>query len=570
MLLLGFGLWPTGASAQTAAAPPPPPGSPLPGVVPPEAPHLAPPLARPAPPAAPGVAPEGPTHAVTAVTVDGVTAFPDTAVAALTGGLVGPAVAESQAEAARRALVDLYRSQGYVYTTVRAVFDQGQLLFHVVEGSIVDVKLDPEADVGPAGTQVLRFLNHLKGLKPLSSAELERWLLLAQDIPGLTVRSILNPSAGDPGELTLVAQVSRKPVSGLVSADNRAFPPTGPAEGLSVLNFDSFSEFGERTQLSLFGAFDQTNVFGQASEELFLGGSGLKLKLYGGVGLSSPSGALKQIGYQGATRVLGGQLSYPLLVAREQRLNLIAALDAIESDITNQKGPYGTTQRGSYDSLRVLRLGSDYDLLDQIFHGGVNSVSVRLSQGLPALGAVNSGTEATSARQGEKVDFTKLSGEISRTQTLVQWPDERSLKLRESFGGQFSGDLLPPSEKYYLGGPHFNSGYYYGQVSGDKAATVASELQFNTTLPLRKQIPFDVRSQFYVFYDWGKVWQNDPDTEVNVTLQSAGGGVRLFPGPSAEIDFEGVYRMNRYPNGQGPNISAMISTAFYWQVLYRF
>jgi len=87
---------------------------------------------------------------------------------------------------------------------------------------------------------------------------------------------------------------------------------------------------------------------------------------------------------------------------------------------------------------------------------------------------------------------------------------------------------------------------------------------------LPKQIPFDLRSQFYIFYDWGKVWQNDPDNEANVTLQSAGGGVRLFPGASAEIDFEGVYRMNRYPDGQGPNISAMISTAFYWQVLYRF
>jgi hemolysin activation/secretion protein len=560
----------TPAEAQVPVPPPLPQGSPLPGIAPLQPPNLAPPLQRPPVPTAPGPSTEGATHPVTSVEVDGVTAFPASTVAPLTSGLTGPAVTEGQVEAARRALVDLYRANGYVYTTVRAVIDEGRLRFQVVEGYVVDVKIQPEGDVGPVGTQVLRFLNHLKGQRPLSSSTLERWLLLAQDIPGLTVRSTLNPSVTDPGELTLVAQVSRKAVSGFLAADNRAFALTGPEQGLGVLNLDSFTEFGERTQLSLFGAFNSTNLFGQVSEELFLGGSGLKLRLYGGLGHATPSGPLHDIGYDGRTRVLGAQLSYPLIRARDQRLNLVLAFDAIESDITNQSGINGATQRASYDSLRIIRLGADYDLLDVLLGGGVNSASARFSQGLVALGAVHNGDTISPARGGEKIDFSKASGEVSRTQTLYQWPDDRSLKLRVALGGQFTGDLLPPAEKFYLGGPHFNRGYYYGQVSGDKAATISNELQYNTSLPLPKRVPFDLRSQFYVFYDWGKVWQNNPANEFNVTLQSAGTGVRFYVADSTEIDLEAVYRMNLYPNGSGVGVARLNSTAIYWQVLFRF
>jgi hemolysin activation/secretion protein len=559
------------AQVSPRIAPPPPFGSPLPGIATPEEPHLAPGLPRPPPPEAPAETNQGATHQILTLVIEGVTAFPQTAVAKLTGGLTGPAVPEGQIEASRRALVDLYRSQGYVYTTVRAIIHGTELRFQVVEGYVAEVKLD--GDIGPAGVQVLRFLNHLVGQIPLNTAELERWLLLAQDIPGLTVHSVLNPSLGDPGALTLVAQVSRRAVSGYVAADNRAFNLAGPEEGLGVVNFDSFTEFGERTQLSIFGAFDDTNIFGQASEELFLGGSGLKLKVYAGAGNSTPSGSLATIGYDGQTRVFGGQLSYPLLRSRAESLNLTAAFDATESNVVNDLGPNGTTERSSFDSLRILRFGGDYARLDTVFgpdHSGLNSISGKLSQGLTILGASSDGDTTTPPpRLGEKIDFTKFSGQVSRTQTLFQPYTDATVAFYGAVGGQYTGDLLPPAEKFYLGGPSFNRGYYYGQVSGDKALTVTAELRLNTPIPVPKTLPFEVRSQFYVFYDWGAAWQNT-SLESDVTLRSAGGGVRLFIAGSTEIDLEGVYRLTLYPNGQGPDVSPLNSAAFYWQILQRF
>ena len=46
--------------------------------------------------------------------------------------------------------------------------------------------------------------------------------------------------------------------------------------------------------------------------------------------------------------------------------------------------------------------------------------------------------------------------------------------------GQWSNNILPPAEQFYLGGARFTRGYYSGQVPGDKALAATVELQLNT------------------------------------------------------------------------------------------
>ena len=192
-------------------------------------------------------------------------------------------------EAARNALLLLYRSHGYLLTNVNARLDpSGALRFIVVEGRVVDVKLD--GNIGPAGVQVLRFLRHLTDEPILSEAALERWLLLAQDVPRRHGPRRPPPVAPTiPGALTLVAQVSRQAVNGLLAVDNRANRLTGPQEGLLLVDLNSFTQFGERTELSIFHTNGGTQNFGQASEDFFVGGSGLHIRLYGGNGQATPS-----------------------------------------------------------------------------------------------------------------------------------------------------------------------------------------------------------------------------------------------------------------------------------------
>ncbi len=544
-----------------------PPGvfSPIPGIRPPQLPKVSPGPAIPATPVPPA-ATENVTHAVTDVSVDGATAYPADRLAAITAGLVGPAVPQSAIEAARVALVNLYRNDGYVYTAVSAIISGSHVRFIVTEGHITSVKLD--GDIGPAGVQVLRFLDHLIDVQPLDVASLERWLLLASDVPGVTVRSVLNPSTTEPGGLSLIAQVSRQAISGLATADNRAYQNTGPQEGLLTLDFNSFTAFGERTEAQLYTTFNDEQIFGQASTEVFLGASGLKLKIYGGAGSALPGGPLQSIGYSGQTTVFGAQLSYPIIRARQQTLNALLSFDGLDSTIQSTVG--GVTTRGQ-DSLRVLRIGEDYALLDVLLgptRSASNGASIRLSQGLPILSASSDGS-ADLPRLGERIDFTKVNGQLTRTQILfAPWPTA-NVAVQGTVAGQGSGDILPPEEKFYLGGAHFNRGYYFGQVTGDNALTTSVELQLNTPLPLplATQVPLDVNAQFYTFYDWGETWENSR-LDANRVLNSVGGGVRLFLGPYAELDLEGVGRLSRYPNGTTGG--AVRGAGVYWQVLGRF
>jgi hemolysin activation/secretion protein len=544
-------------------------GSPLPGVVPQRQPQVGPGLPTPAP--LPPVSPSQPgqSFTITTVAIDGMTAYPGGAFDAALGGLVGPKVTTAQIETARRDIVERYRDDGYVYTTVRAVIRGNSLRFSVVEGYVADVKLD--GDAGPVGTQVLRFLEHLVGEKPLQTKSLERWLLLASDIPGLTVRSTLDPSTDQPGALTLVARVTRKAISGFVQADNRAPAFAGPFEGLAVMSLNSFTEFGESSQFAFYGA-PGPNIFGQATEEFFVGNSGLKLRVYAGAGPVYPTGALSDIGYQTFTKEYGGLFTYPVLRARQQTLNLTLGFDAIEINTQTNLGGNGEA-RASYDSLRIFRLGTDYALFDALLgdaRGANNQFSILVSQGITGLGAGHDDDVSTPPpRLGEKVDFEKASGQFSRTQTLFEPYESASVALREAVAWQGTGDVLPPVEKFYLGGPHFNRGYYYGQIAGDSALSVSSELQLNTPVPLPAKVPVALNAQFYTFWDWGDAWQNTKD-ESNVVVNSLGGGVRFFIGDATEIDFEGVYRGNTYPNGSGPNVSALRTAAFYWQASFRF
>ena len=556
-------------AAASSAEPPVPQGSPLPRMVPPALPSAAPGVELPLLPPPGTEVPNRPVKVIS-TTIEGATVYLPADLARHTDGLIGSATSLPKIDTARQAILQQYRSQGFVLTTVSVKLDAvGHLRFIVTEGRIAAVKLD--GDIGPAGVQVLRFLNRLTETVPIDSLTLERYLLLAQDVPGVTVRAVLQPSTDQPGALTLVAQVSRKEFSGSISVDNRAFNQTGPYEFLGVLGANSFTSLGERTEVSFYHTFPNSQNFGQVSEEFFVGSSGLKVKIYGGYGQVNPTGALGRGGYQGTTTVFGAQATYPVIRTRQETLNLYFAFDGLESRIDTGTPP----TRASFDSLRVLRLGADYVRSDNWLgaqHSAVSAASLRISQGLQILGASTTGTAATSPRQHERTDFTKINFEFSRTQTLFSPWDGATVALLGLVAGQWSNDVLPPAEQFYLGGNRFTRGYYSGQVPGDKALAVTAELQLNTSF----SAPFlrddgDVPTQFYAFYDWGETWQNQA-VDLAVRVASAGAGARVQVTRYAEVDIEALGRFNVYPTGGQGNtgISALNGLGLYWRVLGHF
>jgi hemolysin activation/secretion protein len=480
---------------------PVPQGSPIPRILPSLPPSVAPRLTPPQP-ATPEALPNVEVT-IRRVVIDGATAFPAEQLDAITNDLIG-STSLPQIEAARLAILNRYRDKGFVLTAVSASVDgQGTVTFVVSEGRIADVKLD--GDIGPAGTLILRFLNHLTEERPIDIATLEHWLLLATEVPGVSLRTVLRPSTEEPGALTLIAEVSRAPFSGLLVADNAAFPQTGPAEGLIVLDANSFTEFGEKTEVSFYRTSGNTENFGQASSEFYVGGAGLRVKIYGGYGPTNPSSPLRDSGYHGTTGVAGLAASYPLIRQRQQTLDLAASFDVIESRVDVQSGAVPITR----DSLRVLRFGASYALQDALLgdeRGATNALSVRISKGLPGLGA-SASIGNVAAPSGEDVGFTKLNAEISRTQTLFEPWAGASVSLLALLTGQWSNDVVPQVEQFYLGGLRLNPGYYSGEVTGDSALAAYGELRLDDSWEVSLLgRSFDIGAEPFGFWSWGETW----------------------------------------------------------------
>jgi hemolysin activation/secretion protein len=504
---------------------------------------------------------------VRSVSIIGATAFPPEALNAATRGLAGQTVPLAQIEAGRRALVNLYRSRGFVLTTVSLDIDaQGNVRYIVTEGRIVAVKLSQ--DIGPVGTLVLRFLDHLTEDRPVSEGDLEHWLLLAQQIPGVSVHAVLQADAQDPGALTLVAEVTKQDVSAFVTADNRGFDETGPAEGLAVLDANSLTSLGDQTEFSEFHTSAGTDNFGQASTSAFIGDSGLRLKIYGGTGRANPGGVLREIAYNSKITVFGAQLSYPVILKRNQSLTLNLRFDGIENDI------HANGVRTSSDSLRVARLAVQYALQDLLLgddRDALNIVNVQVSEGLPILGASPDGRPAgVAGRGGEHTDFLKINGSIGRTQTLFQPFDEATVALRLEAGGQYAGVVLPSEEEFTLGGSRFTRGFYSGQVVGDNGAYATAELQLNTGYDFSVlSNDIDLGVQYYAFYDWGETWSN-LKTDLNYRLRSGGVGVRVGLTRYLEVDGEFVKRLTTQLAPASYGTAPLKDTMIYWGVTARY
>jgi hemolysin activation/secretion protein len=504
---------------------------------------------------------------VHSVAIVGATAFPAARLLQLAPGLAGQTVPLARLEADRLAMVNLYRGQGFVLTTVSLEINaNGDVRFIITEGRIVAVKLS--ADIGPVGTLILNFLNHVTEERPIREATLERWLLLCDQIPGVSVHAVLQSDSTDPGALTLVAEVAKQTVAALATTDNRSLSDTGPSEVLGVVDINSVTALGDQTELSMFHASGGTDNFGQAAESFFIGNNGLRVRLYAGYGEANPGGVLREVAYHSSTTVFGAQLSYPVLLRRNESLTASLRFDGAENAIDT------AGLRASYDSLRVARgtveeawqdnwLGDSRDAL--------SLVNLLISQGLPILGSSRNNRDSPPAgRADEQFDFYKLFAAASRTQNLLEPLPNTTIALRLEAGGQFTTDVLPSAEQFCLGGARYTRGFYACQEVGDSAAYATAELQLNTgySFDLFAQ-EIDLGAQLYGFYDWGETFSN-LKTDLNHRLASAGAGARFALTRNLEADVEFDERLTTQLEPPDTGALPLAKTAVYFGVTARY
>ncbi len=519
---------------------------PVPKVVPQPTPEVLPPLA---PPTAPAEAvPPGPPVRIDDVRIEGVTVYDPASLRPSYADLIGQTVSRERLLAVVEALQTRYRADGYILTTVHGEAEQhdGRLVFVIraTEGYISAVKL--EGDIGDAGELARQILQHLVEIRPTNNADLERYLLLVNDIPGVAAAGVLRRAPPDPGAVELVTQLRRTPFTALFQYDNRGSREVGPHQGLLVGQANAFTSFGAQLEAMFYNTFNREELFGQVDATGFLNSEGLKLRGYFGRGNTQPGGALAGAGFNADLQIAGLSLTYPII--RSRRLNL-----SIDGDVDTYDGRVDTFAAGGEASethLRILRAGGALDFQDALFVDlpAANTAILKVSHGVTGFGA-SSNASVLPARVGNVIDFSKVTGEFTRVQSLVPIGDVRPA-LKISLGGQYSNDILPPSEEYLLGGTRFGRGFFAGQVAGDRAIGATVELQLNTGWPGASLLSPDRRLdvQFYGFFDYGRAYNLIPGS-VDHTIDSIGIGVRSDLAPWLFVELEGLHRLTTHASG---------------------
>ena len=247
--------------------------------------------------------------------------------------------------------------------------------------------------------------------RPINVKTLERYLLLASDLPGLRFTNSLKASPRNPGAATLVVEVVEKPLDAFSRVDNRGTKARGPLQYFNSINLNNLGRVHESWTLSTAGAFQVTELqYWMAGYRQVLTSEGLALFVNNNYTRSKPgTEILKLLEYKTRGDLFEAGLSYPFIRSRE--MNLIAtALFFISNDRSDILGTLNTLDR-----IRGVRLKTDFDFVDQL--RATNQINVVLSQGIEGLGSSERGAMNLSRASGDPA-FTKIEATVTRVQPL--------------------------------------------------------------------------------------------------------------------------------------------------------
>lgn len=384
----------------------------------------------------------------------------------------------------------------------------GRLRLEVTEARIVAVRV--RGDVGPGQDRVEAYLEKLRGMTPFDLDTAQRYLLLANELPGMRIAAALRPSAEGRGAIDLEVQVSRDAVDYLAAVQNTGSESLGPWSVLARTDLNSFTKFGERTTLIGYHTLtDNEQWIAQVVEEAEFGADGLTGRASLAYGQSRPGAVLKPLKLEGESFVASASVRYPIIKLRRYSLSVSGGLDMVNQTTTFPGGDVLADEK-----LRILWTKANGEFVRNLGEGlaisGTADIEVR--KGLSGLGASKAGDPTLSRIQGHPDAW--LVRYDSDTHLTYRWLD---VGLRTE--GQYANTPLLSYEEQAVGGLTIGRGYEPAVLSGDKALAAELKLQIKP-IPIAKR--FSVSP--YIYYDQAYVDNLDTGSESR-TLRSYGGGV---------------------------------------------
>lgn len=415
-------------------------------------------------------------------------------------------------------LTQRYRQEGYLlsyaYLPPQELAD-GRVNVVLVEGYIRDYRVD--GDIGPAGAYLHQLLGRLATERPLTRETLERYMGLAERLPGVTIEPQLAVAQTTAGAARLTVRARRKPFSAAVTvADGNR----DDAQALLTATSHAQTRFAEQIEASLAlpPGNDQVH-YQRLAYSQYLDAGGSQLLLSASRYRSEPGTRIRLDDGRDITRKIDSDryaigLRQPVIVRPDEWMVVQGQVYSVSEHLEDRLD--GVPSARNYDTyVRAVSFEGDWRKVEE---GRLRIVSAGVYQGLDYLGARSDADY--------DLDFLRLRLSGLQSDTLLgSWQGVVSGAL------YWSDDRLPDSERAGFGGQSFGRGYPRDQADGDKGWGVAYELNYSMHANWLALV------QPYVVLDTAQAWHNRGPVE-DAHLASAALGVRLGDGRLFNVALE--------------------------------
>lgn len=417
--------------------------------------------------------PEGLTISVNRFRITGAQSFPEDELQALVTPWEGKLLDINGLNEAAGAITRYYQARGhlltYAYLPAQKI-SEGTIDIAVLEGRLGEIEIVAAQDTRLNDEVVQSHLARLTQSTTLSQPDVERRLLLLNDIPGVVARAAFTPGE-QAGEANMVVTIAEEePLDAQLELNNHGARSTGEYRLAGAFHFKNLFGVGDSTRARLSVSDTGDMVSGSLSTRVPIGGDGWTV----GAGISRLSYQLgenfSRLGGIGKAHLLNLNTGYPIIRSIHQNLNVQATYDykRLEDEIQllGQINP---------KTAQILGLNLNYDQRDPWLGGGNLAASLMLTHGRLNL---DDRTQANFDKAGLRTagGFEKLNYSLSRQQTLYG-----PISLYGRIHGQQGAKNLDSSEKLALSGPGAVRAYAPGEATVDRGNLFNLELRYSHT-----------------------------------------------------------------------------------------